>query len=459
MTAKRAVRAGFLAAFATASGAAGAQEWPPELPGTSRGTVTYRSESFLSVPESVRKADASAAPYQLAKSPPTVDLAFHRDLGPDAARRRLWSSWGDLCVAGDGTVYAGIGDHGDDAGGDARCFLYRWFPDRKEMRQVADVNAVAPRRAGQPAWSKMHAKIDEGPDGGIYFSATLNDGNGAGLPKFRWTEELPGGQLYRHDPASGRTEVFAPLPARRCTATSMLDRERNVWWCNLEAGGGNALFGLRLADKKVVFQSADGAITFNRAMALGRDGSVYFNGEGGVWKHDPGSGKTGKTAARFEASPGMRSSTPESRQGALYGTTHGTNQLFRFRPATGEVELLGPTWLAGEYTTVTVLSPDERFLYYLPGAHGQAFRYGTPVLQYEIATGRRKVLAFLAGALEREARYVPGGTYGVKLSADGGTLYVNLNGHAAESVRPAHLKPNGFGLCAFAAIHIPESER
>ena len=80
-------------------------------------------------------------------------------------------------------------------------------------------------------------------------------------------------------------------------------------------------------------------------------------------------------------------------------------------------------------------------------------------MQYEIATGRRKVLAFLADVCEQECDYVPGGTYGLKLSADGSTIYVNLNGHASDSVRPASMKTKGFGLCAFAAIHIPESER
>jgi hypothetical protein len=98
-------------------------------------------------------------------------------------------------------------------------------------------------------------------------------------------------------------------------------------------------------------------------------------------------------------------------------------------------------------------------LYYLPGAHGGAFKHGTPVVQYEIATGRRKVLAFLAPTIEREHEYVPGGTYGVKLTPDGSTLYVSLNGHPIASLLPKHLKPNGFSLCSFAAIHIPESER
>jgi hypothetical protein len=237
-------------------------DWPPELKGAPNGTVTLRSELFLRVPPDVETAvaDGKAVAFQVARTPPTVDLAFHRDLGPDAANRRLWSSWGDICVASDGTVYCGIGDHGNDVGGDARCFIYRWFPDRKELRQVVDMNRVVPERDGQPAWSKVHARIDEGPDGKIYFSCTLNDGNRAKLPQFQWTDELPGGQLYQFDPAGGSTKVFANLPAKRCTATSILDRKRNTWWCNLEAGEGNSLWGLNLDTKQVVYQSPDGAI-------------------------------------------------------------------------------------------------------------------------------------------------------------------------------------------------------
>ncbi len=437
------------------------ENWPPLLKDARNGTVTLRSVDFLKVPSSVEAAvaDGKAVAFRVAGTPPTVDMAFHGSLGPDAAKRRLWSSWGDICIASDGTVYCGIGDHGNDVGGDARCFIYRWFPDKKELRQVVDMSKVVPPRDGEPAWSKVHAKIDEGPDGKIYFSCTLNSGDRAKLPQYGWTEQLPGGQLYQFDPATGETKVFANLPAKRCTATSLIDRERNVWWCNLEAGDGNALWGLNLATKQVVYQAQDGSVTFNRNVALGRDGSIYFNGDGGIWRFDARSRNVEKTAAAIPDSPGMRSSTLESRDGTIYGTTQQTSQLFRFRPASGELKLLGSTWLAGEYTTVAVLSPDERFLYYLPGAHGGAFRSGTPVIQYEIATGQRKVLAFLAEAFEKDYGYVPAGTYGMKLSADGVTLYVNFNGHATDSIRPAHMRPNGFGLTAFAAIQIPASER
>ncbi len=321
------------------------------------------------------------------------------------------------------------------------------------------MNAVVPAQSGQPAWSKIHAKIDEAADGKIYFSCTLNDGNRAKLPQFAWTEKLPGGQLYQFDPVTGKTIVFANLPPRRCTATSLLDRKRSNWWCNLEAGEGNALWGLNLATRKPVFQSPDGSLGFNRSFALAADGTIVFNSDDALWKCDPQSGKLAKTKATFGDSPGMRSATHESKDGFIYGATYKSNQLFRYSPKTDELKMLGPTWLTGAYTTVTVLSPDERFLYYLPGAHGGAFKHGTPIVQYNIATGQRKVLAFLAPPFEKDYDYVPAGTYGAKLSSDGGTLHVNFNGHAGDRIRPKSMKADGFGLCAFAAIHIPKSER
>lgn len=451
-----------LATFGGARLAAADAGWPPALKSATDGTVTLKTDRFLDVPESVVAAakKEGAAPFVVAKSAPAVDLAYHRDLGPDAAKRRLWSSWGDICVASDGRVYVGIGDHGNDAGGDARCFIYRWDPAKKVLERVVDMTAVVPPRKGQPAWSKVHAKIDEAPDGTILFSCTLNDGNRAGQPAYGWTDRLPGGQLYRFDPKTGTTTVLADLPAKRCTATSLVDRERQLWWCNLEAGAGNALWCLDLRTGKPMFQADDGTVGFNRNFALARDGSVIFNGkDGALRKYDPARKAVAPTKSALKDSPGMRSSSRESKDGWIYGTTQKTGQLFRYRPSEDKLELLGPAWLSGDYVTVTELSPDEKYLYYLPGAHGGAVRSGTPVVQYEIATGRRKVLAFLAAAFEKEYDYVPAGTYGMKVSADGGTLYVNFNGHAGDKSRPAHMKPNGFGLCAFAAIHVPASER
>jgi hypothetical protein len=441
------------AAMATA---ADEKPWPPRA-----GTVTLKTDEFLQVPESVtkRQVEGKIVAFDVAKAAPTVDLTFHDQLGPNAIGRRLWSSWGDICVATDGRVYCAIGDHASDQGGDARCFVYRWDPAARKLTQIVDMNRVVPPRSGQPAWSKIHAKLDEGPDGKIYFSCTLNDGNRASDPKYAFNDTLPGGQLYRFDPATGTTEVFANLPPRRCTATSLLDRERHVWWCNLEVRGGDALWGINLDTKQQVYRGAEGSVSFNRAFALLRNGEILFNSADAWQRLDPAKGTLRPTKAHVEGSPGMRSVTRESRNGHVYGVLQTTHQLFDFSVANDELKLLGPGWLEGEYTAVCDLSPDDRFLYYLPGSHGRAWQSGTPVIQYNLATGRRKVLAFLAPAFDRAHDYVPAGTYGMKVSADGSTIFVNFNGHASDKIRPTPMKPIGFGLTAFAAIHIPPSER
>jgi len=439
---------------------AGADAWPPKLPGAVEGVVTLSSPLFLKTPPEVQAAvtNDGAAPFVVAKVPPVVELALHGNLGDLPEKGTLWSSWGDIGVASDGRVYSAIGNHGKCLEGTARALLYRWTPDTKRLQQVCDVNAIVPRKQGEPTWGKVHARIDEGPDGAIYFSATLNDGNRANLEEYRWSDAVTGGQLYRLDPATDAATVYAALPPARCTATSIMDRRNNRWWCNLEAGP-NALFALDLATGKPFFKAPDGTTGNNRNFALADDGAIYFNGTNGIWRYNPKANAVERTASAFPENRGMRSSTRQSRTGRIYGVTYRPGTIFSYEPATDTLTLLGPEFLGGNYTTVCVLSPDEKYLYYLPGAHGQARSIGTPVVQYDIAAGRRKVIAFLREAFETGHAYVPAGTYGVKMSADGATLYVNFNGHPGAAILPEGMAANGFGLTAFAAIHIPASER
>lgn len=444
--------------------------WPPVLQGAdANGTLTIKDPRVLVVPESVQAAAAKdgAAPFTVAKEVPVIDLAFHTKLPNQALNGTGWSAWGDIGVAPDGKVYSGTGDHGDDAGGKAHAYMYEWDPATKTLKQVVDLNAIVPREHGEPTWAKLHARIDVAPDGIVYFSGTLNDGNRAGDPQYKWSDAIPGAQLFAYNPETGKTTVALNFPRARSTATSILDKDRMIYWCQLEAGAeGNAPWGYDLKNNKEVFRGKDGVVGLNRNIALGDDGTLYFNGQDadgtkGLWKVTLDKKIAEPTGAAFPAGHQMRSSTHQAKDGSIYGVTmspeHG--RIFRYNTKTNKIDMLGPDFLSGNYTTVIELSPDEKYLYYLPGAHGGAFALHTPVIQYNIATGERKVIAFLRNAFEPATDYVPGGTYGIKLSADGSTLYVDLNGHAGDSTRPAKMKPSGFGLTSFAAIHIPESER
>jgi hypothetical protein len=439
--------------------------WPPLLPGAVKGTATIATDAFLEVPAAVEKARAEegAAPFVVAKTAPTVELAYHGELPDRALNGTGWSIWGDICVASDGKVYVGIGNHGRNAerpqNGGGNAFIYCWNPETKTLAKVADLNQLAGGGEGDPSWSKVHAGVHENADGHIYFTGTLN----AGGRSFQtnWTERVPGGQLFRYDPKSGQSRIVTVFPGE-VTPTTLLDRERQLWYAIMEgktAATDAALTVVDLKTAKVVYQSPHDAVTGTRNLALARNGTVFFNGQGGLWKFDPASKSISTTRTVLPNELAMRSSTGETRDGFIYGTTMRPGVLFRYAPAADKVEALGPDFLNGNYTTVTVLSPDEKYVYYLPGAHGGASLIGTPVVQYNIATRQRKVLAFLKQGIEKAANFSPAGTYGVKISADGSTLYVNFNGNAVNETNPPRKQAKGFGLTAFAAIHIPASER
>src|SRR5262245_55293599 len=142
--------------------------------GASSGAAILQTADLLNVPSSVVELakKPGAEPFVVASAAPSVDIAFPPNLRGDAA----WSAWGDIAVTSDGRVYLGVGDHADDAGGKARAYIYRWDPATKRLEQILDVNAIVKRDKGEPTFSKVHARIDEGPDGKIYFTGTLNNG-------------------------------------------------------------------------------------------------------------------------------------------------------------------------------------------------------------------------------------------------------------------------------------------
>lgn len=450
-----------LAFSAIALRAADAISWPPALSGAVNGTVTFTSDDFLTIPPVVQEAmkKPGAVPFIMAKVPPTIDFAFHGDLPDPALNGTGWSAWGDICLARDGKVYSGTGDHGDDAGGKSHAYLYQWDPVTKILKQISDLNLIVPRTKGESTWSKLHARILEGADGNIYYTGTLNDGNRADQPEFKWSEAIPGGQIYQYNPKTGENSLFASLPPRHCTATTMMDLKRNIFWCNLETGP-NGLMAMDMATKAILYQAPPGSMKLNRNFALARNGVIYFNGENAIWKCDLKTKSISPTKSSFnDPNGGMRCSSDETKNGWIYGVAMNSNEIFRYSPKKDKLELLGKNFVLDGYTTVCVLSPNEKFLYYLPGAHGGAFSSYTPVIQYNIAERQQKVLAFMRAPMEARYHYVPAGTYGVKISADGSTLYVNFNGHAADDIRPAKMPASGFGLTGFAAIHIPASER
>src|SRR5262249_14483347 len=125
---------------------------------------------------------------------------------------------------------------------------------------------------------------------------------------------------------------------------------------------------------------------------------------------------------------------------------------FAFDPKGPAVKDLGTNFINGDYTAVMVLSPDEKYLYYAPGAHGSGNQTGVPVVQYDLKSGQRKVLAFLRDPLKQQLKYDIGGTYNLQIEGSGERLFVTFNGQ--DPGRRGY-----FGKPAVVVVHIPASER
>jgi hypothetical protein len=101
------------------------------------------------------------------------------------------------------------------------------------------------------------------------------------------------------------------------------------------------------------------------------------------------------------------------------GNANKAFNLFRFNARTDTLQLLGKEFTTGHYTTVCVMSPDEKYVYYIPSA------LSAPLVQYDIAEDRRKVIAFLAEPIDWRCGHLVSLPFGLKLSADGSTIYAN----------------------------------
>jgi hypothetical protein len=499
----RAVALFLSACFLFSSNLRAQETWPPALPSANEnGIGTISTPDLLKTPEAVQRildSNAAAAKLTIAKAVPVVELTYHQGLPNAALNGTGWSSWGDICLASDGKVYSGIGNHWKTEKGEA--YIYCWDPSKKEFKKIVDLNKVTGAKPGDVHFSKVHAHIIEGRDKKIYFTGTLDDGGTAGSKEMleKWDTNISGGKLFQYDPATGKAIVYANFPPARVTATIKYDAKRNILYCALEGDTAGFAFGaLDMNTKQWIYQSAPGVIGNDRNFMMDSKGNVYFNGvEIGahkdlrlkaefkpngkmaeatsmlptttfpgakkvktyttLWKYDPNTKSISPTQTYFK-SEGLRSSTRETKDGYIYGTTM-AGELFKYSPAKDELTILGSNFLAkGEYITVCDLSPDEKYVYYLPGAHGSAGFSGTPVIQYDISKGQQKVIAFLTEPMTKAFNYNPGGTYGVKVSNDGSKLYVGLNGSPPDALRPKGLGKS-FGLTSFAVINIPASER
>jgi hypothetical protein len=416
--------------------------YPPALPDGATA-VTDTSEQFLKSP--VKLNDD----VTIATTPPTITFMYFP--GQDWVGNP-WSAWGDSLFV-NGKYYASISDHLAPRGG---AFVYEYDPATRRLRQMVDVNKVLSLPEGHYTAGKIHGRLDIGGDGWIYFS-THRGSASATTEKFHYK----GDWIIRFNPKDGQADVVAhgPVPMH-CIPNSVLDPDRMIFYGGTAPGGekpsdssGIQFFAYDVKAKKTLFIGLDGPGRYMMfAKSTGRLYYVAGTGEGTLMRYDPAVGNVTPLEGTVM---GNRASTQETPQGVIYSVSQSTKAapaaMWALDTRTETVTKLGTAAvLADGYIASLDADPTGRFLYYVPGAHGSGVREGTPVVQFDTRSGKKKVIAFLADFYTQKYGCTPKGTYSVAVDDTGGKLFITWN---------VSRNTKAWDVTAMTVIEIPESER
>lgn len=409
--------------------------FPPALPG-GRDCVTDTDSAFLK-PTATLRSDIA-----IAKTAPTIDFAFYPG---QTYPGKPWSAWGDS-IAANGKYYASIGNHLAPAG---NAFVFEFDPVTKQFRQLVDLRKLLALPDGHYTPGKIHSRLDLGDDGWLYCS-THRGSSRATTDQYHYQ----GDWIIRCHPETGKAEIVAhgPIP-KHCIPASVLDPRRMIFYgatapANSDSEGIQ-FFAYDVRTKKLLYSGPNGP---SRCMILAQStGRVYYtpgNTTGPLMRFDG-------TLTQIPGEIGIRAAAQETPQGIVYTISQAPkgsdSQLFAFNTKTEKIESLGPA-AVGTQQYITALDADStgRYLYYIPGAHGGSETDGSPVIQFDTKTRRKKVIAFLHPFYATKYGLTLKGTFSSALAPEGDKLYITWNVSREGKV---------WDSVALTVLHIPESER
>lgn len=408
--------------------------YPPKLP-DGQTVVTESGEMFL------KPGPNLGAGVDIARTPPVVDFAFYPEQNYPG---NPWSHRSDGIVVGD-RYYSSTNDHLAPRG---TAHLWEYDAGGKQFRLLCNttrflesVNAFPPDMNYRPG--EMQSRIDLGSDGWLYYATdrgsptVTNDAHG-----------YRGEWILRTHPRTQETKVVATFPiAKHTIPASVLDPKRMIFYGGTAPGKDAPnpkiqFFALDVKTGKLLKVADDGP--YRTLIFSPSTGKVFWQGKG----YDPQTNEIFTTNV-----PDVRSVTAETPQGVVYGTSGRSADLWAFHPRTGELKQLGSGAVGKqEYVASVEADPTGRYLYYVPGAHGGAAGDGTPVVQYDLHSGKRKVIAFLHNLFWEKYGYALDGSFGSALDEKGERLFISWDGWRKG-------QPRGWESAALTVVHIPASER
>ena len=434
--------------------------------------VTDTSPEFLKVPAYAYPPDHPG--FDVAKTPPVIDFAVVQ-VSPEYLENGTYGGWGENRLGPDGKYYFSIGNHKGYGGADA--FIIAYDPAAKTHETVLSSMQVCgwgPQDFGD---GKLHGEPDIAPNGDMWLLTFYGP-----YPKLAdWGKTYQGGHLIRFNIFTRKAEYLGRPVKDDSWPIHNWDWKRQrlyaigEWGVVLGAGRdqregyGDWDYGKLLVydtQRRQVIHAEAPVVTgsnppdrirwWRRSLLLDRaTGRVYGNECSppyGFAGYDPDKKRFFRMKSALEA-PLLSYTERKSKEGIFWLFDRAGN-FYKFWPDRDRVELIGKNWRDGEYIENLRLSPRERYLYYIAASGQNSPSYGMPVIQYDIRSGRKKVLAFLCDYYLDKYGYGTSNTYGLSLSANGDSIFTHVNGRFAPD-----RKRIGYGRSSIFHIHIPAAER
>jgi hypothetical protein len=441
--------------------------------------VADRDPEMLVAPKHIAKYEGEY--FWAANTAPEVEFGvvpatprFFAD-PPDDHHRGLWASWGQSAYyPPKGTYYTAIGDNGSY---DAHLYIVEYDPSSRTISLSAEINEVLGRSDAVFSEGKIHGWLDflDGP----YLWYCTYWSKYPEVHEADWATGYTGGHIMAYNVETKEFFDFGAPVLRASWPAHRVDAKRRM----LYAAGYYGEFLAWDIDRSTICWAGylpEGMSWSNRVLLIDEaTGKVYTSNQHptdpkkSLIEYDPAKNRFRLLDAPMPAaqrvgdkpaaaqSTTIRAVTNHRGPDALfYGATH-AGELFSFDPEKEKITDLGINWPGEErYTASMERSPGGRYLYYAPGAHGRANRDGSPVVQYDTKTGRRKVLAFLTPFYFKKYGYTPSGAFSVKLDDRGERLFICWNGAFLDYEDTIGNRGKSlFAHNAVMLVHIPESER
>ena len=239
----------------------------------------------------------------------------------------------------------------------------------------------------------------------------------------------------------------------------MLDPQRLIFYGGTAPGDdaparGIQFFAYDVRAKKVLFAGPDGPYRY--LMFAPSTGRAYYNAGAGdsgpLMRFDP---DQALVSVKIEGTIGLRAATQETPRHVVYTVSSGQSKddakVWAFDTRTEKIEQLGTVAVGSQaYVASLDADPTGRYLYYVPGAHGGSEADNSAVVQFDVRTRQKKVIAFLHPFYRDKIGCTLKGTYSTAIDPRGDKLYITWNASRSSKV---------WDCCALTVIHIPESER